>query len=41
MQEYTFLPEIGEDPKAFWREVNAQAEAHEADRGMARREGPA
>ena len=31
MQEYTFLPEIGEDPKAFWREVNALATKHEAE----------
>ncbi|MFN3743367.1 MAG: HAD family hydrolase [Hyphomicrobiaceae bacterium] len=31
MQEYTFLPKIGEDPKAFWREANAMARAQEAD----------
>lgn len=31
MQEYTFLPEIGEDPKTFWREVNALTDAHEAE----------
>jgi hypothetical protein len=31
MQEYTFLPKIGEDPKAFWRECNEVAQAHEAD----------
>jgi hypothetical protein len=31
MQEYTFLPKIGEDPKAFWAEANATARAHGAD----------
>ena len=31
MQEYTFLPQIGEDPVAFWAEVNAFAREHEAD----------
>ena len=31
MQEYTFLPQIGEDPIAFWAEVNAFAREHEAD----------
>jgi hypothetical protein len=31
MQEYTFLPKIGEDPKAFWRECNQVAQAQEAD----------
>ena len=31
MQEYTFLPQIGEDPVAFWAEVNAFAQKHEAD----------
>jgi len=31
MQEYTFLPQIGEDPAAFWAEVNAFAKEHEAD----------
>ena len=31
MQEYTFLPQIGEDPAAFWAEVNAFAKKHEAD----------
>ena len=31
MQEYTFLPQIGEDPAAFWDEVNAFAKEHEAD----------
>ena len=31
MQEYTFLPKIGEDPKAFWTEANATARAHGAD----------
>ena len=31
MQEYTFLPKIGEDPKAFWAEVNQVAKAHRAD----------
>jgi len=31
MQEYTFLPQIGEDPAKFWAEVNAFAKEHEAD----------
>jgi hypothetical protein len=31
MQEYTFLPKIGEDPKAFWRECNKIAREQEAD----------
>ena len=31
MQEYTFLPQIGEDPAEFWAEVNAFAKEHEAD----------
>jgi len=31
MQEYTFLPKIGEDPKAFWIEANTTARAHGAD----------
>ncbi len=31
MQEYTFLPKIGEDPKAFWRECNTIAREQEAD----------
>lgn len=31
MQEYTFLPKIGEDPAAFWAEVNALAKEHRAD----------
>ena len=31
MQEYTFLPKIGEDPQAFWAECNRVARAHEAD----------
>ena len=31
MQEYTFLPQIGEDPAAFWAEVNAFAKKHQAD----------
>jgi hypothetical protein len=31
MQEYTFLPKIGEDPKAFWRECNTLAREQEAD----------
>ena len=31
MQEYTFLPKIGEDPAAFWAEVNALAREHRAD----------
>ena len=31
MQEYTFLPQIGENAEAFWAEVNAFAQQHEAD----------
>ena len=31
MQEYSFLPKIGEDPQAFWAEVNAFAREHQAD----------
>ncbi len=31
MQEYTFLPKIGEDPKAFWAESNKLAREHGAD----------
>ena len=31
MQEYTFLPKIGEDPKAFWAEANGLARKHGAD----------
>jgi phosphoserine phosphatase len=31
MQEYTFLPKIGEDPKAFWAEANALAREQGAD----------
>jgi hypothetical protein len=31
MQEYTFLPKIGEDPKAFWHEANSTARKHGAD----------
>ena len=31
MQEYTFLPQIGEDPKAFWAEANALAREQRAD----------
>ncbi len=31
MQEYTFLPKIGADPKAFWAEANALALEHGAD----------
>ena len=31
MQEYTFLPQIGEDPAKFWAEVNAFAKQHHAD----------
>jgi hypothetical protein len=31
MQEYTFLPKIGEDPAAFWAESNRIAKEHEAD----------
>lgn len=31
MQEYTFLPKIGEDPKAFWAECNRVSRAEKAD----------
>jgi phosphoserine phosphatase len=31
MQEYTFLPKIGADAKAFWAEANALARKHGAD----------
>ena len=31
MQEYSFLPQIGEDPKAFWKEVGEVAKREEAD----------
>jgi phosphoserine phosphatase len=31
MQEYTFLPKIGEDAKAFWAEANTLARQHGAD----------
>ncbi len=31
MQEYTFLPKIGEDPKAFWAESNRLAREQAAD----------
>ena len=31
MQEYTVLPKLGVDPKAFWAEANALALKHEAD----------
>jgi phosphoserine phosphatase len=31
MQEYTFLPKIGEDAAAFWAECNRLARAQEAD----------
>jgi phosphoserine phosphatase len=31
MQEYTFLPKIGEDPKAFWAESNRIAREQQAD----------
>lgn len=31
MQEYTFFPKIGENPKAFWQEVNRLAAKHEAE----------
>lgn len=31
MQEYGFLPAIGEDPAAFWAEVNRKAYEHEAE----------
>jgi phosphoserine phosphatase len=31
MQEYTFLPKIGEDPKAFWAESNRVAREQAAD----------
>ncbi len=31
MQEYTVLPQINEDPKAFWNEVNRLTKKHEAE----------
>lgn len=31
MQEYAFLPQIGEDPKAFWAECNRVSKAEKAD----------
>ena len=31
MQEYTFLPKIGEDPEAFWAECNRIAREQQAD----------
>ncbi|MEL6374782.1 MAG: HAD family hydrolase [Pseudomonadota bacterium] len=31
MQEYTFLPKIGEDPAAFWAETTRFAQEHQAD----------
>ena len=31
MQDYAFLPQIGEDPAAFWTESNALASARQAD----------
>src|SRR5690606_24086031 len=31
MQEYTFLPKIGEDPRAFWAESNRLAKQQAAD----------
>ena len=31
MQEYAFLPQIGEDPKAFWAECNRVAKREKAD----------
>ncbi len=31
MQEYTFLPQIGEPPKKFWNEVNRLTKKHEAE----------
>jgi phosphoserine phosphatase len=31
MQEYAFLPKIGEDAKAFWAEADALAKAQQAD----------
>jgi len=31
MQEYTVLPKINENPKAFWAEANALARKHDAD----------
>lgn len=31
MQEYTVLPKLDENPKAFWAEANALARRHEAD----------
>ncbi len=31
MQEYTVLPELGEDPVAFWNECEKEAKEHNAD----------
>ena len=31
MQEYTFFPKIGQDPKSFWQEVEREARKHDAD----------
>lgn len=31
MQEHDFIPKIGMNKRAFWREVTAQSKAHEAD----------
>lgn len=31
MQEYTVLPELGEDPAEFWEECEKEAQAHNAD----------
>lgn len=31
MQEYTFLPKIGMNPKSFWAEVNKEAKRHQAE----------
>ncbi|MCI4662947.1 MAG: haloacid dehalogenase-like hydrolase [Neomegalonema sp.] len=31
MQEHSFLPDVGREKSAFWREVNEIARAHEAD----------
>ncbi|MGH1351189.1 MAG: HAD family hydrolase [Methyloligellaceae bacterium] len=31
MQEYTVLPQINEDPKAFWTEVNRLTKLHQAE----------
>ena len=35
MQEYTFLPNIGIDPKDFWQEVDNIAIKNEMDKNLA------